>query len=388
MKPTISRRDFLKVAGATLVVVAGGSVWRAMDQGLFSAGQGPAYEAWKSWREAASPVERIVAAGILASNPHNSQPWIFRLTGTGIDLFADPRRQIGVIDPFRREMYLGLGCCLENMVLAAEAEGFAAALKLLPDSNDPTHAARLDLTSAAPRVSELYAAIPNRHTDRSGYDTTRPVSVETLSAIDQLVANEQVRLFWFADDAAREKFGQVAIAATEALVADEQQSLDSHAWWRQDWSELQQHADGITLDAQGLSPFIAGMGKFLPDGSRQQNDQIFIKNMRTINIPTAAAFGILAVRDNLDNAQRLACGRDWQRIHLWGSTQGLAFQPLHQMCERADRERQLNSQPVLGQAVQDLLGDATWQACFPFRLGYPAQTATPSPRRSLQQVLI
>jgi hypothetical protein len=386
MKRALSRRDFLKFAGASLVAVAGGGVWRALDQGLFSARQGPAYEPWQDWRSAASPAERIVAAGILASNPHNSQPWIFRLTNSSIDLFADPSRQIGVIDPFQREMYLGLGCALENMVLAAEAEGFVAAIELLPNSTDPTHAARLALTPAAPQVSELVAAIPNRHTNRSEYDTSRPISVETV-AIDQWVVNEQVRLFWFSDDLAREKFGQVAIAATEALVADEQQSLDSHAWWRQDWSELQEHADGITLDAQGLSPLITGMGKFLPDGSRQQNDQLFIKNMREVNIPTAAAFGILAVRDPMDKAQCLVCGRNWQRIHLWGAAQGLAFQPLHQMCERVDRERQLNSQPIFGQAVQELLSDDTWQACFPFRSGYPTQGDFPSPRRGLPEVL-
>lgn len=46
----------------------------------------------------------------LASNPHNSQPWLFRMTDTEIDLFADPSWQIGIIDPFRREMYIGLGC--------------------------------------------------------------------------------------------------------------------------------------------------------------------------------------------------------------------------------------------------------------------------------------
>lgn len=387
MKRRINRRGFLKVAGATLFVVVGGSAWRAIDQGMFSAGKGPAYEAWTNWLDAATPSERIVAAGILASNPHNSQPWIFQITGSSVDLFADPSRQIGVIDPFRREMYIGLGCALENMILAAEAEGFAATLKLMPNPADETHAAHLELIPAAARPSDLYAAIPSRHTDRSAYDTARPVSPETLASMSQLVTGEDVRLFWFADEAAREKFGQVAVAAAEALVADEQQSLDSHAWWRQDWSELQEKADGLTLDAQGLSPFITGVAKFMPDGSRQQNDQIFVKNMREVNVPTAAAFGILAVKDELDNMQRLACGRDWQRIHLWGATQGLAFQPLNQMCERVDRERQLVSQPVLGQAVRGLLGDDTWQAIMPFRLGYPTQTSSPSPRRDLKQVL-
>ncbi|MGA7608161.1 MAG: twin-arginine translocation signal domain-containing protein, partial [Anaerolineales bacterium] len=88
----LSRRNFLKLGGAMLVVVAGGSVFRAVDQGVFSVGQGPAYEPWTNWHDAKTASERIVAAGILAANPHNSQPWMFRITATTIDLFAVPER--------------------------------------------------------------------------------------------------------------------------------------------------------------------------------------------------------------------------------------------------------------------------------------------------------
>ena len=144
----------------------------------------------------------------------------------------------------------------------------------------------------------------------------------------------------------------------------------------------------MTLDLLGPSPLIAGMAKFPPACPRQQNDQIFVNNMRNINVPTAAAFGILAIKDGMDNAQRLACGRDWQRIHLWGAAQGLAFQPLNQMCERVDRERQLNIEPVLGTAVRALLGNDAWQAIMPFRIGYPTAAARPSPRRSVRSVAL
>ncbi len=386
-QPNLNRRSFLKVSGAVLIVAAGSSVWRAADQGIFSAGTGRAYEPWKNWRNASTATERIVAAGILASNPHNSQPWIFHSTSSAIDLYADFERQIGVIDPFRREMHIGLGCAIENMVLAAAAEGLQAEVHLLPNPGVSSHIAHLELSAAAPQSSALYTAIPNRHTNRGPYDTTRPVPSESFTSIEQLVNEATVRLFWFIDMAGRTKFSQAAEAACEALIADEQQSLDSHAWWRQDWSMVQQHADGITLDAQGLGPILTNLAKFLPDGSRQQNDQIFVKNMRQMILPTAAAFGILAVRDGMDNTQHLECGRAWQRIHLWGTTQGLAFQPLNQMCERADRERQLNSQPILNQAVRELVGDDSWQAVMPFRIGYPTQAAHPSPRRRLEEVM-
>jgi hypothetical protein len=92
---------------------------------------------------------------ILATNPHNSQPWLFRISNSMTDLYADPQRQIGVIDPFRREMYIGLDCALENMTLAAAVEGYAADVQLLPNPADATHAARLTLTLAAVRQQQI-----------------------------------------------------------------------------------------------------------------------------------------------------------------------------------------------------------------------------------------
>ncbi len=383
----LSRRNFLKLSGATLVVVAGGSVFRAADQGMFSVGQGPAYEPWTNWRDAKTATERIVAAGILAANPHNSQPWLFRITDSTIDLFAVPKRQIGVIDPFRREMYIGLGCALENMRLAAQAEGLSAVIHLMSDPSATTHAASISLTLTSPAISPLYFAIPHRHTNRAAYDTLRAVAPEIFNSIDQLITESNVRLFWFKDESSRANFGQVAISAAEALIADEQQSIDSRAWWRQDWHQLQESADGVTPDAQGLGSFVSGMAKFLPDISRQQGDQIFVQDIRNIMVPTAAAFGILTVPDGLNSTQRLQCGRVWQRIHLWATTQGIAMQPMNQMCERVDRERQLGIEPVLGNAVSALVGNDQWQAIMPFRLGYPTLEALSSPRRGLDKVI-
>jgi hypothetical protein len=383
----LTRRDFLKLGGVAFITVAGGSVFRAVDQGLFSAGQGVAYQPWKNWRDGQTPAERIVAAGILASNPHNSQPWFFRITGSTIDLFAVAERQIGVIDPFRREMYIGLGCAVENMRLAAEAEGFNADIRLMPDPTTELHAASIFLAESSSATSALYDAIPHRHTNRAAYDTTRSVEESIFSGINDLVTESTVSVVWMRGSSSHKKFGEVAISAAEALIADEQQSLDSHKWWRQDWGELQSHADGITLDAQGMPPFILNMAKLLPDMSRASNDQSFAKNLRDICIPTAAAFGILAVPNGMDFTNRLQCGQVWQRIHLWATTQGLAMQPLNQMTERADREVQLGIEPVFGNTIAELIGDENWMGIMPFRMGYPTEAGLPSPRRGLERVI-
>jgi nitroreductase len=65
-------------------------------------------------------------AAILTSNRHDTQPWLFKVTEDAITLFADRGRNLGTFDPFRREMHLGLGAALENLVLAARASGLAA----------------------------------------------------------------------------------------------------------------------------------------------------------------------------------------------------------------------------------------------------------------------
>lgn len=105
-----SRRTFLRragLAGGTVLVVGGGGLsYRAYGQGVLEAGDGGAYAAWRDWDPGSGPLA-LVSAAILAANPHNTHAWVFRVTPTRIDLFADRRRGIGALDPFDREMYTG-----------------------------------------------------------------------------------------------------------------------------------------------------------------------------------------------------------------------------------------------------------------------------------------
>src|ERR1035438_7726884 len=193
-----SRRAFL-AGGAAFAVGALG--FRAWDRGVFSGGEGVAYFPWSGWRgDAADGVKRPLRAAILAANPHDTQPWLFEAAGDGITVFADRARNLGAFDPFRREMHLGLGAAVENLVLAARAFGLAAnvmpfdgTLALSPDDR-PAFACRIALTPAPAATDTLFQAIPNRHTNRGPYRADQRVATETSRRFADLATSESVRV--------------------------------------------------------------------------------------------------------------------------------------------------------------------------------------------------
>jgi hypothetical protein len=378
---TLSRRSFLKLSGVTLVALVGGSVWRAVDQGVFETGRGPAYEPWVDWQDDADGPIGLVGAAILAANPHNSQPWLFRVGEKQIDLYADPSRSLGTVDPCLREKYIGLGCALENMALAARARGYAADITLLPDPADPAHAARITLTPGPVTVTELFSAIPARHTNRARYTDLPSGALPALDALDDA---DDIRLDWLTTDEDRARFAALNLAAAEAFVADAQQSADSGRWFRQDWDDIQAKRDGITLDAQSSPAVMTVMGKLLPPLSQEENDRYWLKALRA-QVESAPAFGLICVPDRRDKPALLRAGRLYQRLHLWASASGLAMQPLNQILERIDREQSLRRASAFDADLHHLV-PAGGQVVMPFRFGTPTVESLPSPRRSVEMV--
>ena len=386
-----NRRQFLKALGfggaAVGIAGLGALSWRASSQGVFDEGHGPAYAAWDQWDQGGGPL-LFVRSAILSANPHNSQPWRFRISGSAIELYVDLSRNTGAMDPYRREQHIGLGCALENLIIAAQAKGYQPQVTLLPDDTNPQLIARVELVRGEASSHALYEAIPRRHTHRAPFDTSRSVPTQTMAALDSAVADiSSAGVVWISSDAPKRQAGQLIVEAAEAFAADRQQSVDSFKWWRDSWSDIQRFKDGMTIDAAGLSPLLTALVKILPPQTREQNDQAWINLTRDSSVRTAAAFGIVVVRDATDNSQRIAGGRLYQRLHLTSVNKGLAMQPLNTITERIDRERFLGLTPRFQKAAQALLAEPGWEPLMSFRIGYPTVQPPPSPRRPADAVI-
>jgi hypothetical protein len=98
-------------------------------------------------------------------------------------------------------------------------------------------------------------------------------------------------------------------------------------------------------------------------------------------------YGLLAVRDLHDRRGQLLAGARWQRIHLQLTEMGLSAQPMNQLMEIVDRDRQLRRPSPTAESLQRWVGAAGGHATFAFRLGYAAESVPHSPRRPLQAVV-
>jgi nitroreductase len=393
----MQRRQFLKAAGVVTVAVAGGGVWRAHDQGVFAIGQGPAYEPWKNWRNDSSEGSlALVRSAILAASPHNTQPWLFKVTNSAIELYIDKKRNVGALDPFLREEHIGIGCALENLMLAAPAYGYQATATLFPGKLAPIPVdsqsellAHVDLAPGQREESNLFDAIPKRHTNRSAYNPHQPLSPQFVDTLSRLAGDEtDLKLFLFTAEADRNKIAEISSAANAEIYSDPEVKRGSDRWIRTNWADVQKFRDGLSIDAFGLPPLATAAAKMMPQWLLQQIASRSVANGYSELMLSAPLIGIIAVRDRYEREHCLRAGRIWQRSHLLATAHGVAGRPCNESVEMIDHEKAQGKPALRANPLAEVLGDAAWQPTFVFYMGYPKWPAHASPRRPIESVTL
>ena len=382
----IARRQLLIGAGG---LAAAGLAGRAWHQGLLG-GDNPARHAWADWasQRQLGPL-KLVGAGVLASSPHNTQPWAFAVGRLGVDIFEVPGRNLGTMDPFGRERLAGLGAAIHNMALASTALGRAARVRLLPDAESPGHVARIVLgpDGSGPPPHPLLPFIARRHTHRGPW-RGGPVADAKLAALLAFPAfpGIKVALFGAASPAGR-RFAALTDDATVAITSEAAMMADSHRWFRHDHGEAQRLMDGLTLATSGVSPWLAAAGAMMPAQSAASAGSYWLAATRDTHLPTASLFGLILTQPPHDRRSALLVGSAWQRLHLNAVAAGLVAQPLNQLPEMIDREAQMRRAPRFARAADALLDDPAWRPSFCFRLGIADAPASAALRRPVSAVL-
>lgn len=310
-------------------------------------------------------LRECLTAAAAAPSIHNTQPWLFGVRPGTVDVYADRRRLLPVIDPHGRELLVSVGAAIFNLRVALLAHGRVPIQRLWPDLRRPDLVARVTIgphTTVPPTARLLAQAIPHRHTNRRPFSDV-PVASDVLAELADAAAAEGATLVVAGSEVRRAVLGLVRAAENR---------------WRHDpayWCELATwtadrpgRRDGIPPAAFGpwsameLVP-LRDFGLTQPFRGRHATG--FEQSPTIVLLYTAA--------DTRD--QWVRAGEALQRVLLTATVRGLAATPMTQPLEIPEL-RDLLTDAAGGQVAQVIL-----------RLGY-GLPATPTPRRCVDELLL
>ncbi|GIE54164.1 NAD(P)H nitroreductase [Amorphoplanes nipponensis] len=306
-----------------------------------------------------------VRAATTAPSLHNSQPWRFRITPFEVDVYADPRRRLDVLDPTGRELLISVGAAVFTLRLAIRGAGYLSDLKLFPDATEPDLVARVSVRrpmAPTPAAEALIAAIPHRHTNRWPFAR----SVVPADAVERLAdaARREGAVLTVANPVSRNAILGLSQEADRALRAKGRYRAELARWT----SPHAGRRDGVPVTAIGpwdaleMLP-IRDFGLLQPQLDRPA--------AQFEPYPT-----IMVLSTDGDTRRHwVNAGQALQRVLLTATWLNLATTPI--------------SQPVEVPGIRRLLSDGgagKW-AQIVLRVGY-GRPATGTPRRPLAEVLV
>lgn len=376
----VSRRRFLATAALAAAAASAGSALRPAIAVARRASREPfPLQPWSlPPRAPADQLEfarAVMAAAVLAPSHWNAQPWRMEWDPGTIRLVADPARALPTLDPDRRSMLIGVGAALENMLVTLRAYGQQPSVAYFPSDRDRAQVASISWSPAdAPRDRLLFLAIPDRRTNRRGYDG-RGIFPENRLALSALVPSD-LKLRWVEERGAIRTVADLAADATEAQVRDARAQRERFSWMRFGEGEARRRGDGITVDdleLGGPARWLAGryfdpesrfVGLGAGSAAKQARD----------DVRSAGALALLSARGGGDMTA-VSAGQAYERFALRATTLGIAHQPVNAPIEvaryRADLLRAfgaIGEEPLLF-----------------VRLGH-ARRPQPSARRAVAQV--
>lgn len=368
MRHKLSRRNFLKLGAAAGVTLTGGYVLSE-------------FAPWLNYDQEAEQVRRLFAGDVsgsaklrelvryatLAANGHNTQPWKFGIQENAIDIYPDYGRHLPVVDPDNRELWISLGCALENLLVAARATGYTTEVAY-PDAEDVI---RVHLLADTAQEDALFNAIPLRQTTRSEYNGQQ-VEAEKLDQLVNLPREAGVTLQFITHPDQTEMVLEYVNEGNRQQYADKAFVDELITWLRFNRKEAFGSLDGLYTRSSGNPEIPRLIGQvFVAGTDPQQQADTDVRKLRS----SPHALVITSAAE--DKSTWVRTGQVYERLALTMTALGIQSAFLNQPIEVADLRSQFQSAMGLGESLPQLL----------LRFGY-GNLLPKSLRRPVENVLV
>ncbi len=311
----------------------------------------------------------LLRYAVLAPSNRNTQPWAFRITNDGVDVFADYTRRLLIIDPASRQLLMSVGAAITNFRVAAAHFGFVTSVRYhdRPEEQAPVASITVCETCCPDRnLSSLFGAISRRHTNRTTFDH-EPIDPRSLSRLGDVIAMFSETLHLVLPD----QKGRAAelIEYAERLQMERPALRAEMAEWIR--ADDGMHTDGISAAAFGIPRFLAsGASWFVRQFSAGKWHAARDRRL------AESASALLIVCADDERVPLLRAGEALECLLLTITDAGLQYSFLNQAIEaEALRER-----------VQTLAGSRD-PAQLLIRIGSAPPVDRAMPRRTVESVM-
>jgi hypothetical protein len=323
------------------------------------------------FRRCATHGERLkflLRYAVLAPSVQNTQPWAFRVTPDGIEVYADTSRRLLVIDPADREMLISIGAAITNLRVAAAHFGYETTVmyERRPEETMPLGFVSCIPGEGDPRLAALFPAIQSRHTNRETFDAL-PIDPAALETLCDVVV-QYPDTFQFVRPHELPEVVDLVDMADRALMQRPAVRAELADWLRPD--DLSE--DGVPSDSGRIAAPLAALNGYLLRSAASASVQATHDRRLAA---TASAFVVVSSKE--DRISLLRTGQILERLLLTITAVGLQYSFLNQ--------------PAEASAFRGRLGAIAGSPAPPqlmLRIGHPDRVAKPVRRRGVEQVLV
>ncbi len=305
----------------------------------------------------------LVRYAVIAPSTRNTQPWRFRVDRDRIVIRADLTRAQPAADRDRRELYLSLGCALENLLVAAEQFGFRHTVAYLPEWPDEEVAAMVAFRpgghgSPERRGLTLQTLLVRR--SAHGRFSDEPVDDADAAALRACLTERELELSFVTEPERRRVVQGLHRIANRLALADPDYREELAEW--------------VGQGAFGTPWPVSRIGRAALSNRRVAQQ---LAGLDAVAVGSSPLLALLSSRDD-DRPSQIRSGQLLERVWLTAASRGLALQPLSAALET----------PRLRARLSRVMGAGLPWAQQLMRIGHPREPGRHrTPRRPLDEVI-
>ena len=312
---------------------------------------------------------QIASYASKAPSGHNTQPWKFHITDSTITVLPNLDVALPVVDRNNRELFISLGCAVENLCIAASYFGYTTHI-----IECSIEAIILELTKNALTIEDsLFHQIEKRQTYRNIYNGNK-ISDGILQQL-QSIPKENGIQFYFTEinTPFANTITQYIMKGNEIQMADIAFKNELLSWMRFNKKQVEATHNGLSYLVFGNPPLPRILARpivslFLKPNAQNKSDRK--------KIDSSSHFVVCATqRDTIEEWINL--GRTLQRFLLKVTEIGISYAFLNQPCEVAALAFDLREKLPVNKEHPTLI----------MRIGYAKQIPY-SPRKKIETLLV